>query len=361
MCMNSMDLKRPILSISLLSSGRAGTIEKCLNSLIPLKKAFYTEIIVVDTSDGNNDKVSGILKQYADKVIPFKWCNDFSAARNKGLQAISGEWFLYIDDDEYFIDSKPLIDFLLSEEKDKFGWANLVRRDFRDSDLTIYTDAWLSRLFHVTDDIRFVGRIHEYISPVCGAPCNIDALIGHTGYIFKTTEQKIAHAKRNMDLLEIQIADEPLEVRWVFQAMEECDDLGDRHKELELAQKGYDLMRGGNGHEAKIIRGLFAANIVRLPAMQNDWITTLSAYDEMLSGEEIGDISRAYMEISAACASYNLGDFYDAKEHCRTYLDYYKKYANRPITDPDEYTYFQAGTFLERSYNMMKSMYEEIK
>ena len=32
----------------------------------------------------------------------FKWCDDFAKARNAGLEKCTGEWFMYIDDDEWF-------------------------------------------------------------------------------------------------------------------------------------------------------------------------------------------------------------------------------------------------------------------
>ena len=91
---------KPRLTISLLSSGRENTIERCLSSLAPFKEQISTEIIVVDTDPDHNAEVNFTLEKYADQIIPFKWCDDFSAARNIGVDAASGEWFLFLDDDE---------------------------------------------------------------------------------------------------------------------------------------------------------------------------------------------------------------------------------------------------------------------
>lgn len=49
---------------------------QCLDSVNDL----YEEIIIVDT--GSTDKTKEIAGEYTDKVIDFKWIDDFSAARN---------------------------------------------------------------------------------------------------------------------------------------------------------------------------------------------------------------------------------------------------------------------------------------
>ena len=97
--------KKPVLSISLLvSNGRTDTIRKCMESLVPLRRAIPSELIVVDT--GCTDGSVEIAREYADQVVNFTWCNDFAAARNAGLCKCSGEWFLFLDDDEWFEDDK---------------------------------------------------------------------------------------------------------------------------------------------------------------------------------------------------------------------------------------------------------------
>ena len=90
--------KKVVLSISLLASNRKDSIRKCLDSLNPLLKEVSSELIIVDT--GCDEEQHNLLLEYADKVICFEWCNDFSKARNVGLKQAKGEWFLYIDDDE---------------------------------------------------------------------------------------------------------------------------------------------------------------------------------------------------------------------------------------------------------------------
>ena len=57
-----------------------------------------------------------LLSEYTDHIVPFTWCDDFSKARNAGLKEAKGEWFLYIDDDEWFGDVQELIAFFKTRE-----------------------------------------------------------------------------------------------------------------------------------------------------------------------------------------------------------------------------------------------------
>ena len=106
---------KPLLTISLLSSGRSKTIERCLASLAPFREQLGAEVLVVDTDQENRSDVRQIIERYADKIVRFEWINDFAAARNFALDESSGQWHLYIDDDEWFVDAQPIIDFLQSE------------------------------------------------------------------------------------------------------------------------------------------------------------------------------------------------------------------------------------------------------
>ena len=90
------------LSISMLVSDRMETLGKCLASLKPLLTELDSELIVVFT--GKNEETLELIQQYTTHIIPFTWCDDFSKARNAGLKEAKGEWFLYLDDDEWFED-----------------------------------------------------------------------------------------------------------------------------------------------------------------------------------------------------------------------------------------------------------------
>jgi len=162
-----MKQKQTLLSISLLTSNRADTIRRCLDSLAPIREQLSCELILVDTS--TDPAVREILQEYTDRIIPFTWCNDFSRARNAGLSAARGEWFLYLDDDEWFVETEELIDFFQSGEYQRYGYANYIQRNFYDPEYRNYTDSWVSRMIRLAPDTHFESRIHEYLHPAYGA------------------------------------------------------------------------------------------------------------------------------------------------------------------------------------------------
>ena len=95
------------LTISLLASDRKETLGKCLESITPLLRELNSELIIVTT--GEDPAVTELAKQYTSHIIPFTWCDDFSKARNAGLERAGGEWFLYLDDDEWFGDVSDIL------------------------------------------------------------------------------------------------------------------------------------------------------------------------------------------------------------------------------------------------------------
>lgn len=101
------------LTISLLVSDRPDTLNKCLDSLVPLLKDLESELIIVYT--GKSQDTLEFAKQYTSHIVPFTWCSDFAKARNAGLREAKGEWFLYLDDDEWFDDTSDIIRFFRAE------------------------------------------------------------------------------------------------------------------------------------------------------------------------------------------------------------------------------------------------------
>lgn len=105
-----MESTKIVLSIFLLASNRDETVRKCVESLDPIRKEINSEVIILDT--GCNEELASFLKDKADKYKTFKWCNDFAKARNAALEEAVGEWVLYIDDDEWFVDVCRTTDIL---------------------------------------------------------------------------------------------------------------------------------------------------------------------------------------------------------------------------------------------------------
>lgn len=91
----------PKISIIIPVYNTAGFLSVCLNSLLNLEEKNF-EVFLVD--DGSSDQSGKICDMYADKDQRFKVVHQenrgVSAARNRVLNNISGEWVCFIDSDD---------------------------------------------------------------------------------------------------------------------------------------------------------------------------------------------------------------------------------------------------------------------
>ena len=214
-----MKTNKPQLTISLLISNRLDTIPRCLDSLRLLMDKISCELILIDTS--KNPEVHKLLLTYTDQVYEFEWCNDFAKARNEGLKRANGEWFLYLDDDEWFAEADEIIEFFKSGEYKEYAYANFMVRNFLDEEYMHYNDCWATRMVRLDGKVRFISKIHEYFAPVNGKRKDLYALANHSGYIFDTPEKRRAHFERNYPLIKEMIKEEPTNIRWRLQLAQE--------------------------------------------------------------------------------------------------------------------------------------------
>lgn len=207
-------IQKPMLTISLLVSNRIDTIRNCMESLRPFLKNLPSELIVVDTvGEEKSDGSLGVAKEYATKVVRFEWCNDFSAARNAGLKEAQGEWFLFLDDDEWFEDVSEIVEFFQTGEYLSYASGTYQIRNYKDMSGTDYSTAVLGRMIQRRPDTVFVGSVHETFSER-RRPCrDFDAYVHHYGYVYKNEEEKTAHRKRNEDLLIRELQKNPRDMR----------------------------------------------------------------------------------------------------------------------------------------------------
>ena len=95
-----------------------------LNNLVIMKEkqAVTTSLQIADVFEKEHrvvlkavdDLKEGLAQKYADQVLHFEWCDDFSAARNTGIDAAKGLWFMWIDSDELIENPDSMIDFFNS-------------------------------------------------------------------------------------------------------------------------------------------------------------------------------------------------------------------------------------------------------
>lgn len=144
------------LSACLIVRNEASEIEACLDTLTG-----FDEIVIVDTGS-EDDTVARICRWTSATGKPvlvdchFRWCDDFSAARNYAAQCCSGDWILHVDADmrlcaggarilaDYLctIHDGPARTIAVTQESMQGGWRN-------------------RRVLCHRPGVKWVGAIHE--------------------------------------------------------------------------------------------------------------------------------------------------------------------------------------------------------
>lgn len=198
------------LSIGILVSNNSATVETCLKSIQPILEQIPSELIVVDTvGSEHSDGSLQIAEKYATDIVRFEWCNDFAAARNAGLSRAKGQWFMFMDDDEWFEDVSEIIQFFQSGEYKNYASATYRIRNYTDREGVHFNVATLGRMVKKTENLCFVGKIHETFSEM-NLPCkDFTAYVHHYGYVYDSEEEKQKHHRRNVQLLEQELEKQP--------------------------------------------------------------------------------------------------------------------------------------------------------
>ncbi len=307
---------RVVLTISVLISNRPDTVRKCLDSIRPLLAKVSSELILVDTGCG--EQVRGIIEEYTDNIVDFKWCRDFAKARNAGLERAGGEWFLYLDDDEWFEDVTDIIRFFRSGEYRIYGVGLYTVRDYVRTDGSQYSDSLVARLIRLEPDIRFIYRIHESFNRAPGKAKRLNAFVHHYGYAFQTREEAREHAARNIGLLQEELAEHPCNMRHTLQLAQEYNVLGEIDKSLELSLEAIDRAEREAVEEEYCLSSLYG-NVI------NGYMATYQ-YDEAISkGEVYMKSSRTDRMVKALIAGRLAMAFVDKEAYDKA-LDYGKAY-----------------------------------
>lgn len=93
---------QPFVSVIVIAYNAAGTIARCIDSILG-QSLNNIELIVID--DGSTDGTSDVLDRYMDtdhRISIFHQQNSgVAAARQKGLDQVSGSFFIYVDSDDW--------------------------------------------------------------------------------------------------------------------------------------------------------------------------------------------------------------------------------------------------------------------
>ncbi len=233
-----------LLSIGMIVKNEEKYLHDCLSAIKPILDSIDSELIIVDT--GSTDRTVEIARGFTDKVLFFEWINDFAAARNVGLKAAQGEWFMFLDADEIFISCDGIIEFFKSGDYKNYNSAMFSIRSYKSLDNKIdYTDFYLPRLTKMFPETAFVNPVHEALRPFKPPIMILSDIADHYGYAFGEDEEKrMEKFKRNSELLQQRLEsgeqNDPLLYSQLFDTY--CF-LDDKTQAIEYAYKGIELCK----------------------------------------------------------------------------------------------------------------------
>lgn len=201
---------QPILSLCMIVRDEAPN----LRELLPLVASAVDDLVIVDT--GSQDDTVAVAKEYGARVFRREWTDDFSAARNAGLDEARGRFVLWLDaDDRVDPGAVATLRRALTEVT-----PQAIRLPVESAMAQEAVSALSLRVFPTGRGVRWRGRVHEDLVEACLA-ANVPIVdstvftIRHEGYAdAETLRTKL---ERNRRLMEQQLAEQPDDARLALQ------------------------------------------------------------------------------------------------------------------------------------------------
>lgn len=302
------------LTIGMIVKNEEKWLDKCLSGIKPILDNVDSELIITDT--GSTDRTVEIARKYTDKVLHFDWINDFSAARNFGLEKAQGEWFLMLDADDIFQSCDNIIEFFNSGEYKKYNAASYISRNIiKTENGDSYSDILAPRMVKLHPHTRYENAIHESLNTFDPPYSNLQDIADHYGYYYETDEQRYNKFKRNTELLLKRFESEKDTTPMLYvQLYEAFSGIGENEKALEYLDGGIELCKKLN---SIVLASLYFYKVCHLRSEQN-YADAISVYDE-------------YFKMSPKIRPYPLttdGEIYGLKAECLYALEKYAEAAD---------------------------------
>lgn len=315
-----MEQKKYKLTISVLASNRKDTLPKTLQSIKPILDNVSSELIVTDT--GCDEELLAVIREYTDKIVKFEWCKDFSKARNVSVKMAQGQWYMFVDDDEWFEDVTSIIDFFNSGECDKYNAFDYVQRNYNNYESTEWVDTLVGRGTRLVEGQCFVDVIHEHFYHNMRPIKMFDAYVHHYGYIYKSVEDKEKHSRRNLELLENQLANGTTNLRQYVHMLQEYNGLGMDEKALAIGNQALEMVVNSNLYIRRYVSGIKVNIVYSLMNMKKD-TEALRIATEYIKAGGINQSSYCALYGYLSYIYYRIGDVRGAAEAAKEYANLY--------------------------------------
>lgn len=228
------------LSICMMVRDEESNIKRCLDSLKPIVKNEFAELIVIDT--GSKDSTPNIVKNYTDKLYYHAWNDNFSDMRNVSISYAKGEWIFIIDADERLDDPQGFIELFSKTDINKFNTIQLfVKNLYSIKDENNYNQNISPRIFKNDGSFCYQGSVHN--QPVMKGPyVNFDISLTHYGYISNDKQLMEKKYKRTVALLKKELQINPNNIYYLYQLGVSYDMHNDHSDALRELKKAYELL-----------------------------------------------------------------------------------------------------------------------
>lgn len=345
--MNNNETPEVLLTISILISNNYDNVKRCLESVKPLLDNIESELILTDT--GVDKRLRMLLEQYTSNIIDFKWCQDFSAARNVGLKAARGQWFLYIDDDEWFENTAPIVDFIKSDMAEKYNVACYTQRNYLEKTGQRYSDNIVDRILRINPKLHFEHRVHEAYTDIEIKEKKVLAVIAHHyGYCYNSEKEMLDKHLRNQNLLEIECTENPDDMRMRYQMVINPYTIQDWDMSIKLANEAIKVERDSEYWDA------CHTSILYCLEKKGDWETLIQIGNSFLK-KPLCPYDRFGTMQFMIDAYWNCGQLKEICDMAEEALNLYQAYSENPaIFNRNQ---LMRTTFVEKDYMLYFLMY----
>lgn len=158
------------LGLCMIVKNEADVLGRCLQSA----NGLFDEIAVADT--GSRDGTEQIARQFTDTVVPFRWQDDFAAARNFSFSLSRADYVMWLDADDVLLPADR--DALLALKRTLNGETDAYFLPYRmgeEADAPVFMRERIVRRAR-----RFVwkGAVHETLA-VYGRTAFANAAVTH--------------------------------------------------------------------------------------------------------------------------------------------------------------------------------------
>ncbi len=337
-----------LLTITMLVSDREDTIEKCMKSLVHLREAVPSELIVVDTA--SNQVCMDVVKQYTDNIVRFEWCNDFAAARNAGVKRAKGEWLMFLDDDEWFETTEEIEDFFLSGKYKEYNAATYIQRNYSNPEGSKWSDFDAMRMIKFGKNTCFVSKIHEFLTGLRPPFCYLGDYVHHYGYVFASAQKRNEHSWRNIRLLLDMRREDPKDNHVIGQLIQEYVAVGENFSAIELCKEILKNPRCWKTVSDARYATYAAMTEAKLYVRQQRYEDGYQFSRNLLENPEISLLARGILNNFIIVCCYHMKEYEEALEHIQTYKEICIKWEACPETDRKQVDAFSdCAPYMEES------------